>query len=150
MPLGRGGEGRGGDGAERLSLAAQRSSLAWRVPRPGGKGGPRRRLEVLGSAWGLGSHLPAGGRGPDPHAPARPACQWTRLPPASHIRLSSRLPFVASYPHRALECGDMDGLPCVSGAFEGWKGKYRLIHRRVTHRWGSTCGNVGVRVFECL
>lgn len=56
--------------------------------------------------------------------------------------------FVAPVPSGALECGGLDGLRCVSGAFGSWKGKCRLIHRRVTHRWGSTCGNVHVRIIE--
>lgn len=149
-PLGGDGEGRGGDGSERLSLVAEQSSLGWRVPRPGGKGAPRRRPEVLGSTWGLGSHHALGAMGLPPATPRVVSGRVFRLHPTSLSLHSCR--FLASVPSpcRALECGGLDGLPCVSGAFGGWKGKYRLIHRRVTHRWGSTCGNVHVRVFECL
>ena len=95
-PLGGDGEGRGGDGAERLSLVAERSSLGWRVPRPGGKGPPRRRPEVLGSAWGLGSHHALGAMGPPPATPRVISGRVFRLHPTSLSPHSCR--FLASVP----------------------------------------------------
>ena len=103
---------------------------------------------MLGSAWGLGSHHALGAMGPPPPRPTSSVDVSSACIP--HPYLFTLVVFLLLSPHRALECGGLDGLPCVSGAFGGWKGKYRLIHRHVTHRWGSTCGNVRVRVFECL
>ncbi|KAB0359758.1 hypothetical protein FD754_003914 [Muntiacus muntjak] len=69
-------------------------------------------------------------------------CGRTHLPPASHILISSLLLFCCFCPLTVpLSVGVWTGCS-VSGAFGSWKGKCRLIHRRMTRRWGSTCGNV--------
>ncbi|KAB0379711.1 hypothetical protein FD755_007495 [Muntiacus reevesi] len=66
----------------------------------------------------------------------------THLLPASHILISSLLLFCCFCPLTVpLSVGVWTGCS-VSGAFGSWKGKCRLIHRRMTRRWGSTCGNV--------